>query len=216
MKIIHHTLVASAVAASLLLVGASAGYAGEQVTISAGHVDAIDLAFEDGVLERSVHDETVTPDVERDPADVTFEVLAGAQTAVPDDAAYAFLGNPGATVSVLPEAQNPDLVWPGIATEEIEAGVFRNDTVRVDFTSLCGPDGFSMFTDNPDGTPKVLIDSEDYVADRLTLPVGTHQHASWAFEKPGTYRLTYRASGVLAATGQTVRSAPATLTFVVR
>lgn len=216
MKLTHHTLITASVAASLVLLGASAGHAADQVIISAGHVDAIDLAFEDGVLERSVHDETVVPDVERDPSDVTFEVRAAARTTVPDDTAYAFLGRPGATVSILPEVENPDLVWPGIATEEIEAGVFRNDTVRVDFTSLCGPDGFSMFADNADGTPNVLVDSEDYRADRLTLPVGTHQHASWAFEKPGTYHLSYRASGVLAATGQTVRSAPATLTFVVR
>jgi surface-anchored protein len=163
------------------------------VVLSQGHVDAVDVHYEEGELELHVHDETVDPSVERDPADVVFRVLPGAETTVPDDPAYAFLGQAGAPVWVLPEAQNPDLLWPGLSTEEIEPGVFTTDAF---------------------GTPTVLANSGDGTPDQLTLTTGGHQHVNWGFTSTGTYKVVVQACGTL-ADGTRVASDPAVYTFQV-
>ncbi|MGI5215293.1 choice-of-anchor M domain-containing protein [Plantactinospora sp. CA-290183] len=186
------------------------------VTLSQGHVDAVDVAFEDGEFEISVHDETVDPDVERDPADVILLAKPEAAVTVPDDPRYGFLGTPGATVHILPEVEDENLLWAGLATEEVEAGVFVGDTVQIRFTRLVGPNGFSLFTTDPTGAPNVLVDSEDGLPDVVTRPVGGHLHANWAFEGAGTYRIKVEATGRLAATGQRVTSDPVWLTFQVQ
>jgi surface-anchored protein len=135
---------------------------------------------------------------------------------VPDDARYAFLGTPGATVYILPEVQDPNLLWPGLATEELQAGVFTADSIRIRVTRVLGPDGFSLFTTDPTGAPNVLVDSENGLPDAITLPVGTHAHANWAFEKAGRYRIKVEVTATLAGTGASVTSDPVWLTFQVQ
>lgn len=186
------------------------------VVLSQGHVDPVDVGFEDGRLKISYHDATVEPDVERNPATVISVVQPQARTQVPDDPAFAFLGAPGADVWVLPEVENPELLFPGIATEELESGVFVNDTVTVRFKAVLGPDGVSLFTTGAGGEPNILVDSEDGLPDNVVQPVGTHAHQNWAFEAPGIYFIIVDATATLAATGQQLTSAPAVLTFVVQ
>lgn len=72
---------------------------------------------------------------------------------MPADPAYGFLGNPGATVYVLPETENPDLLFAGLATEEVEPGEFAGDSVDIRFRQVIGPDGFSLFATDPVGAP---------------------------------------------------------------
>jgi surface-anchored protein len=184
------------------------------VVLSQGHVDAVDVHYEDGELELHVHDETVDPSVERDPADVVFRVLPGAETTVPDDPAYSFLGSPGAPVWILPEAQNPDLLWPGLSTEEIEPGVFAGDTVTLTLWRVRGPGALSVFTTDAFGTPAVLANSGDGTPDQLTLTTGGHQHVNWGFTSTGTYKVVFQTCGTL-ADGTKVVSDPAVYTFQV-
>lgn len=184
------------------------------VVIERGHIDAVDVAYEEGELELHVHDETVDPDVERDPADVVLRVLPGAATTVPDDPAYRFLGRPGATVWVLPETQDPDLLWPGLSTEDIEPGVFAGETVTLKLCRVRGPGALSVFTTDPFGAPTVLANSGDGTPDQLTPATGGHQHVNWGFTRAGTYRAVFQASGTL-ADGARVVSAPAVYTFQV-
>jgi surface-anchored protein len=187
------------------------------VVLSSGHVDVFDVAYEDGALELHVHDETVEPGVEREPSDVVFEVLKGAKTTVPDDPNFAFfLGKPGAPVWVLPQDNVEGLLFAGWATEEVPAGVFVNDSVKVTVHRVYGPDDFSIFQVDAFGAPSVLVDSGNGVPDSFTAPAGTHTHANWAFERPGKYLLKVSASGVLASTGARVTSDVEPYTFVVR
>jgi surface-anchored protein len=198
-----------------LLAWAAPAQAGSLVVLSQGHVDIVDVAYEDGAFELAVHDETVEPGVERDPADVLFKVKSESAVTVPDDTRYAFLGAPGATVYVLPEVENEALLFPGLATEELEPGVFAGDTVSIRFKKVIGPDGVSLFTTDPTGNPSVLVDSENGLPDTVTLPVGTHAHQNWAFEKPGYYFVKVDVTGVLAGTTTTVTSDPVWLNFKV-
>ncbi|GIF42262.1 choice-of-anchor M domain-containing protein [Actinoplanes xinjiangensis] len=209
-------LLGSGILAAALLGTAVPAQAAGTVVLSAGHVDVVDLAYEDGVLEIGVHDETVEPDVEREVDDVIFLVRNAAKTTVPDDPSFGFLGATGKPVWILPEIQNEELIWPGIATEEIENGVFTADTVTLKFEKVTGSGRFAIFTENAVGSPNVLVDSGDGLPDALPLTTGTHQHTSWAFQKAGVYLIKVRATAKLAATGQTVTSEPAVYKFVVQ
>jgi surface-anchored protein len=203
-----------AVLPATLVIAVPAQANGLPTVLSRGHVDVVDVGYEDGRLALSVHDESVEPDVERDPSRVVFVVKSRAKTQVPDDPAFSFLGRPGAPVWVLPQVEDPDLLWPGLSTEELEPGVFAGDSVRVTLKSAIGPDGFSVFAGDPFGAPIKRLDTEDQAPDVLDLAVGAHEHDSWAFERPGLYLLTFQASARL-VNGRTLSSAPATLPFVV-
>ncbi|MEV0903147.1 choice-of-anchor M domain-containing protein [Actinoplanes sp. NPDC049802] len=205
-------LLGSGILAAVLLGAAVPAQATDTVVLSAGHVDVVDLAHEDGVLEIGVHDETV----ERAVDDVVFLVKKAAKTTVPADPSFGFLGVAGKPVWILPEIPNEELLWPGIATEEIENGVFAADTVTLRFEKVTGAGRVAVFTENAVGTPNVLVNSGDGLPDALPLATGTHQHASWAFQKAGVYLVKIRATATLAATGETVTSEPALYKFVVQ
>jgi surface-anchored protein len=184
------------------------------ITLSQGHVDVFGVAYEDGELHLHVHAEDAGGEYQ--PHEVNLLVKREARTTVPDDPAYSFLGTPGSPVWVLPEVEDPDLLFAGLATEEIEPGTFAGDTVTVSVVAVLGPGGFSIFTTDPFGAPAKLADSQDGLPDHIQLPAGTHAHANWAFEAAGTYLLGVRASGVLAATGDRVTSDLAVYRFTVR
>ena len=202
-------LLTAAVAASVVPATAT-----PLVVLSQGHLDAVDVHYEDGELHLHVHDETVDPGVERDPADVVLRVLPGAETTVPADPAYGFLGNPGAPVWVLPETENPELLWPGLSTEELEPGVFAGDSVTLTLRRVRGPGALSVFTTDALGTPTVLANSGDGTPDCLPLTVGGHTHVNWGFTEAGRYRATFQATATL-ADGTRVASDPAVYTFQV-
>lgn len=187
-----------------------------------GHIDAIDVAYEDDELGVMIHDESVDPDVERDPAKTVLVVKRSAKVQVPDNR-FPFLGPAGTNVWILPEgqpeAEAAGLLWPGIATEEVASGVFVGDTVDVRFANLVGPNGLSLFESPQDeiSDPVLLMDSEDGLPDTLTTPVGTHRHMNWAFESAGIYLLRVQARGRLAELpgAPLVSSRAAVLKFVV-
>lgn len=202
---------ATAAITAALLAWASPAQAGSLVVLSQGHVDIVDVAYEDGAFEIAVHDETG----ERDPASVLFRAKPESAVTVPDDSRYAFLGTPGATVHILPEVENEALLFPGLAAEEVEPGVFAGDTVSIRFKKVIGPDGVSLFTTDSTGNPTVLVDSENGLPDSITLPAGTHAHQNWAFEKPGYYAIKVDVTAVLAGTTTTVTSDAVWLKFKV-
>ncbi|WP_327371196.1 choice-of-anchor M domain-containing protein [Streptomyces sp. NBC_01217] len=204
-------LFSGAVAATIGLAAAPAQAV--PVTLSEGHVDVVDIAYEGGTLELGLHDETGTTPVERDPAEVTLHVRPEAETTVPGIAAYSFLGSPGDPVWILPQTQNTDLLYAGWAAHEVPAGAFRNDSVQLKLTAVSGPADVSVY-DVSQGTPTKRFDSGDGLPDTVTVPAGTHHHTNWAFEAEGDYTLTFQATGEL-INGTTVNSAPVTYHFTV-
>ncbi|UGQ13943.1 choice-of-anchor M domain-containing protein [Yinghuangia sp. ASG 101] len=206
-------LIAAAMAGALVTAVAPAG-AASCVTLDRGHVDVVGVAYEDGALHLHVHDEE--SDTEYAPQDVKLAVRPEALTAVPDDPAYAFLGTPGAPVWILPQSQNPDLLWAGLGAEEVEPGDLRDDSVEVRFRVLSAPGDLAIFTEDAFGAPEqVLVDTGDASPDVVTLSAGSHVHADWAFEKPGHYWLVVDASARRAVDGTRVATEPALYHFVV-
>ena len=183
-----------------------------RVNLDQGHVDVIGIAFENGAFDLHVHDEE--HGVEYAPSEVNLVAEPGSEIAVPDDPQYSFLGTPGARAWVLPQVQDPELLWPGIGAEEIPPGVFKDDALKVDVIGVTGPADVSVFTTDAFGTPTVLVDSGNGLPDRINTSAGGHLHANWAFEAAGTYKVKVKVSGTVLATGNNA-SAIATYTFKV-
>lgn len=215
-KPIRLLLGSGALATALLASAVPAQAHTAPVILGSGHVDVVDIEFEDGALELGVHDESVEPGVEHEADEVVLLVKKAAKTAVPDNAAFSFLGKTGAPVWILPEIQNEDLLWAGLSTEEIESGVLAGDTVTLTAQKVTGPGRLAVYTEDAVGTPHILINSGDGLPDAVPLSTGVHQHTNWAFQKAGVYQLKVRATATVAATGATVTSEPAVYTFVVQ
>jgi surface-anchored protein len=171
-----------------------------QTMISQGHVD-IGIAYEDDAWDLHVHDESEPPPggTEYAPEDIVLVVGSDAMQSAPGTPAYGFLGDAGAPVWILPQNENPALLFPGIATEEIEAGVFADDRVALTLAGYNGPGHFALYQVDGFGSPTLFMDTHDGLsaADTYDAIVGSHAHFNWAFTQPGTYTLSFEASGTL-------------------
>ncbi|WP_027661255.1 choice-of-anchor M domain-containing protein [Salinispora fenicalii] len=213
LKPIRLLLASGAVTAALLT--ATQPAQASLVRFSSGHIDLVDIAYEAGELELGVHDED--NDVEYATDEVKIVVKQQAEVTVPNDPAFDFLGTPGvSTVWILPQIQDTDLVWPGVATEEVEAGLFTDDELTLAMQSVSGPGELALYVENAVGQPNVLVDSGDGLPDTIALNAGDHQHYNWAFDRAGTYCVTFSATGTLADTGEQISSEAVTLRVVVQ
>jgi len=188
-----------------------------------GHADVFEVTVDGATLRVQVKDDTHTASpatVYREPDEVILRVAGGpgplgAEIAVPDPAGpYTFLGAPGSPVWLLPQVQNPNLLWPGLSTERIGAGVLQGNTVNWIVDSVSGPGSFHLYNTSAFGTPSVKFTSAQPWPQTLASPVGSHAHFTWAFGALGTYTLNFRATATL-ADGTPVTSGPVPYTFVV-
>lgn len=224
--------VSGSLAAALALTGLAATPAAAATTLSSGHIDVLDAEFDGSAFHLHVHDESVTPDVEYEPADVTLDVKAAAKTTRPSGTAYNFLGAAGSTVWVLPQdeaaATSKGVIWPGISTEHLTTGVFTNNRVTYTLTGAqydAAGDGtyedttadFSVYGVSGSGTVTKFYDGGDGFtsADARSFTVGGHSHFNWAFEAAGTYRVTFRISGT-PTSGGTIPPTTESYIFTVR
>ncbi|ADB31098.1 hypothetical protein Kfla_2007 [Kribbella flavida DSM 17836] len=206
-------LAGAAAAALLTLLPVAQAHAA--TTISQGHVDAIDVDWTGSALTLDLRDQTVTPAVDRNPADVVLNAVSASKKTVPSGAAYAFLGTPGAPVWILPQTQAGGIVWPGISTEGVPSGALQGNSVNVRLVSVSGPAHVSLYTTSALGTPTVWYDSGNGLPDNRAFGINAHAHANWAFEAAGTYTVVFEATATTAA-GAAVSSGHKTYTFTVQ
>ncbi|MEU4768064.1 choice-of-anchor M domain-containing protein [Actinosynnema sp. NPDC023794] len=184
-----------------------------RVTLDRGHVDAVAPRLLPDGLHVQVKDGTATGVTTwREPADVEFRVTAAARTELPAQPALSFLGGAGKQVFLLPQTQRADLLWTGWNTEELRPAEVSGP-VTWTLTAVEGPGPFGLFTTGSFGAPQIIFNSTDGLPDTLSVPLGTHAHANWAFAEPGRYRLTFTVAAP-GANGATLTDTEA-LTFVV-
>jgi surface-anchored protein len=142
---------------------------------------------------------------------------SNARLIIPDNPDYAFLGQPGSPVWILPQTQDITLPYVGISTEEIPAGVF-DGPLRFELVSVDGPGNFFAWANPGAGQPPIIkfictngVVSPDYNA--MTPLTGSHEHYNWAFSTNGLYRVTFRYSGQLAADGTYITGRDVTWAF---
>lgn len=214
MRVRSRVLLAAGTLLVLLIGTGLPAQAAPTVVLSTGHVDALYPLYQANQLQDYLLDNTVTPSVTRNPADVLLEALPNSKTTVPADARFAFLGAVGAPVWILPQTQDPALLWAGISTEGIATGVFQGNVLVFRLVSVSGPGQFSVFDTGPFGDPTVIYNSSAALPQDLTEPIPTHHHTNWAFGMSGSYTVTFQISGTL-TNGTPVTTGPVAYQFQV-
>lgn len=170
----------------------------DQAVLGDGHVD-IGPRYVDGDWTLLVHDGTTATPVWRSTANTVFQVGDVALTTVPDDPDYAFLpAAPGTDVHVVPQAQQPGVVWVGWNTQDpaVMDTIDRGATLTL--RGVEGPGEVVMFLQSGTlGEPEVLWDSREAYPQDLWVEVNTHTHANWVFSEPGVYLVEVQVSAAL-------------------
>ncbi|MFG3689312.1 TIGR03773 family transporter-associated surface protein [Micromonospora sp. NPDC047740] len=183
---------------------------GARRVIADGHVDmGPQLSGEAWTIR--VRDDTASPPVWRELADVVLHVKDKAKTTVP--AGADFLGKAGEAIWLLPQAQQAGIVWPGWNTQHESVITGTRGNVTWTLAGVDGPGRFTLFLTGSFGNANVLFDSTKGLPQRLPIPPNTHAHGNWAFSKPGLYRLAVQMSATTTA-GKTVTDSK-TLTIAV-
>ena len=194
-------------------VAAHEEWTGEASEISVGHVD-LGPRLIDGQWRAGLRHDAETGAVWRDPNQTVLRVSDAAIMTAPDSADYPFLADvAGKPVYVIPQTQNPSVVWLGWNTQDpaVTATIDRGLTMRVGPVS--GPGRAWLFLQSGTfGKPLLLADSGAAPGD-VWIDSGTHVHANWAFSAPGTYTATVTFLGTTTS-GEAV-SASTTLRFAV-
>ena len=194
-------------------VAAHEEWSNEAGEISVGHVD-LGPRLIDGQWRAGLRHDAETGAVWRDPNQTVLRVNDAAIMTAPDSDDYPFLADvAGKPVYVVPQTQNPGVVWLGWNTQDpaVTATIDRGLTMRVGPVS--GPGRAWLFLQSGTfGKPLLLADSGAAPGD-VWIDSGTHVHANWAFSAPGTYTATVTFLGTTTA-GEAV-SASTTLRFAV-
>ncbi|MCS1408822.1 MAG: hypothetical protein M2R45_01999 [Verrucomicrobia subdivision 3 bacterium] len=182
--------------------------------IDRGEVD-IEVGYAEGEWEMAVLDEINEREFEA--AEVALHAGPATWQTVPRNSAFAFLGAPGDSIYRLPQDEQENVLFLGIAGDEIETGIFQNDEVHLQLTSVEGPGSVFLYETDAFGLPEVFFDSSNGLsdADRFPLAVGGHKHQNWAFTDPGIYRVGMTARGQLSANAQASSSDEAIFLFEV-
>ena len=194
-------------------VAAHEEWSNEASEISVGHVD-LGPRLIDGQWRAGLRHDAESGAVWRDPNQTVLRVSDAAIMTAPDSADYPFLADvAGKPVYVVPQTQNPGVVWLGWNTQDpaVTATIDRGLTMRVGPVS--GPGRAWLFLQSGTfGKPLLLADSGAAPGD-VWIDSGTHVHANWAFSAPGTYTATVTFLGTTTA-GEAV-AASTTLRFAV-
>ena len=194
-------------------VAAHEEWSNEASEIAVGHVD-LGPRLIDGQWRAGLRHDAESGAVWCDPNQTVLRVNDAAIMTAPDSADYPFLADvAGKPVYVVPQTQNPGVVWLGWNTQDpaVTATIDRGLTMRVGPVS--GPGRAWLFLQSGTfGKPLLLADSGAAPGD-VWIDSGTHVHANWAFSAPGTYTATVTFLGTTTA-GEAV-SASTTLRFAV-
>ncbi|MEH1098358.1 choice-of-anchor M domain-containing protein [Micromonospora sp. CPCC 205561] len=182
--------------------------------LSAGHVD-LGPRYVDNQWTLLIHDGTQERPVWRNPDQTLLRVSDAALQTVPDDPAYAFLGvDAGKRVHVVPQVQNPDVVWLGWNTQDPRVMQSIDRGVTLTLLGVRGPGTLTTYLQAGNfAAPQPLWRSTEPKAQPFWAEVNTHTHANWVFTAPGVYLVAVQISAELIG-GETV-SATRTLRFAV-
>ena len=160
----------------------------ESAVIDTGHVD-IGPRMVDGQWSVALRDDSGAHPVWRDPDRTVLRVSDAALMAAPTGSDYAFMGaQAGEQYYVVPQTQNPDVVWLGWNTQDpgVVSAIDRGATMRIG--SVSGPGRTWMFLqDGTFGKPRLLVDGQSGQAQDVWVDASTHVHANWVFTAPGVY-----------------------------
>lgn len=167
-------------------------------TLATEHVD-IGVAFDLGAFNLHIHDET--NDIEYAPAAAILQVNPQGSELIPNNPLYSLLGTPGVdSVWRLPKVQNPNLLFLGVGSGEIDPGILDGDVFTFSLISVSNLNGgkFTIYDVDGFNVPTVIFNSGDGIngADSIVLPTGGHTDFNFTFSAPGQYEIAFKVDGL--------------------
>jgi surface-anchored protein len=179
--------VVTAVAGLAVLVPGAAPALADPAPADVNGADLVALSLDSGELRMDYRDRAAGAGAGADPGTLRFTAQDG-PVGVPDDPAFAFLGEPGTPVWTLRDGDFPAFDTTGVPARDVIGG-----TTTLDLVSVTGPGSFAAYTVSPWGRPKLLLDSGAATSTRL--PAGRRTGGVvWSFSAAGEYRVTLRAT----------------------
>jgi hypothetical protein len=124
---------------------------------------------------------------------VALVVAESARLELPGD--LPPLGNTGEPLWILPQTQDPALLYLGLSTEGVSPAVFP-EGVALYLRAVQGP-GHAFAWQAGLGGLEVQFNSRDGFddSDRIALPAGSHSHWNFGFTSNGVYELVFEVQG---------------------
>ncbi|MFW5697298.1 MAG: choice-of-anchor M domain-containing protein [Fimbriimonadaceae bacterium] len=193
------------------------------------HVD-IAVDYHDDHVELHIHGHGHahghSDDHAMEPDETLFYAGENALIARPTGSQWDFTGvGAGDDLWVLPQIEDPDLIFLGIGAEDLTGDTFDsyNETdpridaegqfIKLDVVGVRGPGAFSVWQTDGVGNITEWVSSADGVGamDTLFAVEGGHAHYNWGFTAKGLYEVDIVASGYV--DGVLVESDPTTFNF---
>jgi surface-anchored protein len=135
---------------------------------------------------------------------------AEAKLALPAGTPFGVAGQP---FWILPQSQNPNLLYLGLSAENIPNVFSTPLNIRV--TRFEGPGYMMAWQAVGPGQYNIRIDTRDGLdaSDGFVPPVGAHEHYNWGFSTTGVYCVTYQVSGTRTGDAQPIFSREETFAF---
>ncbi len=173
--------------------------------IEEGEVD-LELLYDSDGWELELLDEETESETETSLA--VFQLRAHSRQIMPSGLG-TFEGNTRPPhLYILPADQDPELPFMGIATDELEQGIFAKEEVSLKLAGKEGPGEVFLFSKDPFGKLNAFYDTSNGldIEDVIPLKTGEHVHYNIGFTEPGRYTLFLQPGGQL-LNSQTVTSA---------
>lgn len=184
-------------------------HANSRLSFDKGHTDIFNVTAKDSKLTLNLKEDITGQHVVRNPEDITLVVKPKAyQTQSKQLKDIQMSGY------LLPQTQDPELLWPGWDTIAVQSDGFN--AININFVQVQGPGRVMLFSStNFGGLEPLLKDGYELRTGSVRIQsFPAHTHAFWLFEKPGTYTMKVNASGE--KNGKTVTSNTATYTWEVQ
>jgi surface-anchored protein len=124
---------------------------------------------------------------------VIFVVNTQAMLTLPSGTPFGSAGQP---FWILPQSQNPNLLYLGVNAERVPDGVFTN-SLTIQLKQFVGPGYFMAWQAVGPGQYNIRIDTRDGISasDNFTPLIGSHEHFNWGFSSTGVYCATFQVFG---------------------
>jgi len=144
---------------------------------------------------------------------VIFVVKEAARLTLPAGTPF---GDAGAPFWILPQSQNPNLLYLGVNSERVPDGVFTGP-LTIQLKRFVGPGYFMAWQAVGPGQYNVRIDTRDGIDsnDNFMPLIGAHEHFNWGFSTNGVYCTTFQVSGQRIGEATNIFSEEATFLFQV-
>lgn len=187
----------------------------DPIILRAQHVDLriVDRPGESNRLGLVVHDADSASNLAS--TDAVLDVPTAARIELPDG--FEVFGPVGSPFWILPQSQDPQLMYLGFSAEGVPSGVY-DARFTVNLVRVEGPGDFFAWQFDTFANLVMAMNSRDGITDvdRFQQLIGGHQHFNWGFNSPGIHDVILKVSNRLAGTTNVVTSDEVPIRFGVQ